>query len=183
MEFERSSRKPLSLQLTPLIDVMFILIIFFMLTSSFMKVESLELNLPSSAQKVAEKADVVHLFIQADGNMLLGKRRIDQAELDESLKRMFQKSPDTRVMLLTADGVTMQQLVNVMDNFYQSGGRSLFVKKWESPPAAALIKPEPVELWSGAQGTPPAETPMDAISNLPDPTIPAQLAPAAGGAR
>ena len=43
MEFERASRRKItSLVLTPLIDVMFILIIFFMLPTSFMRIESLE---------------------------------------------------------------------------------------------------------------------------------------------
>lgn len=146
----------MTLPLTPLIDVMFILIVFFMLTTSFMRVESLELNLPSVSPKPAEKTDVMHLFIQADGNMLLGKRRLDQAELTESLARMFKKDPDTRVMLLTAEGVTMQQLVNVMDNLYLAGGRSLFVRKWESAPEEALVKPQAVELWSPAEAQAPA---------------------------
>lgn len=182
MEFERSSRRSMTnLPLTPLIDVMFILIIFFMLTSSFMRVESLELNLPSVSPKPAESSQVVHLFIQADGNMLLGKRRIDQQELNESLVRMFKKDPNTKVMLLTADGVTMQQLVNVMDNFYSAGGQSLFVRKWESPPAAALIKAQPVELWSGAPSQPvqdAAPTPSAADAAA---AAAAVLAPAAGG--
>jgi biopolymer transport protein ExbD len=140
MDFERSSRRVITLPLTPLIDVMFILIIFFMLTSSFMRVESLELNLPSVSPKPVEKTDVMHLFIQADGNMLLGKRKLDQQELTESLSRMFKKDPNTKVMLLTAEGVTMQQLVNVMDNLYQAGGRSLFVRKWEAAPISAQLK-------------------------------------------
>jgi biopolymer transport protein ExbD len=138
MHFERTPRRTIrALQLTPLIDVMFILIIFFMLTSSFMRVESLELMLPSVSNKAAEKSDVMHLFIQANGDMLLGTRKLDQDELGESLSRMFEKDPGTRIMLLTADGVTMQQLVSMMDKVYQSGGRSLFVRKWDNAPAAA----------------------------------------------
>lgn len=139
MEFERAKRRRMmSLPLIPLIDVMFILIIFFMLTTSFMKIESLELMLPSSsAAKVVEKNEVMHLFIQANGDMLLGKRRIDQDELTTSLSRMFEKDPGTKVMMLTADGVTIQQLVNIMDRVYQSGGRSLFVRKWDKAPVDA----------------------------------------------
>ena len=133
MDFERSSRrKVMSLNLTPLIDVMFILIIFFMLTTTFMHIESLELNLPSvSAGKAAAKNEAMHLFIAANGDMMLGQRALDQKELTESLTRMFEKDPGTKIMLLTADGVTMQQLVNVMDRVYMAGGRSLFVRKWE----------------------------------------------------
>jgi biopolymer transport protein ExbD len=145
MEFERTARSKIrNLQLTPLIDVMFILIIFFMLTSTFMRIESLELMLPSAQSKAeGKKADVLHLFIRANGDMLLGQRNLDQGELTESLSRMFSKDPGTRIMLLTADGVTMQQLVNIMDRVYMAGGRSLFVRKWDSTvPSSPIVAKE-----------------------------------------
>ena len=153
MEFERSSRRKVrNLMLTPLIDVMFILIIFFMLTSSFMRIESLELLLPSAGSKSAVKADVLHLFIQADGDMLLGQRKLDQQELTESLSRMFEKDPNTRIMLLTAEGVTMQQLVNIMDRVYLAGGRSLFVRKWDtSSSSQGIMQSSQVQVKAGGQ--------------------------------
>jgi len=144
MEFERSRKKMTNLPLTPMIDIMFILIIFFMLTTTFMRIESLELMLPSAGAKPAEKSDVLHLFIQANGDMLLGQRKVDQDGLGDTLKRLFAKDPNTRVMLLTAEGVTMQQLVGIMDRIYVVGGRSLFVRKWETAPAAARQPAEPV---------------------------------------
>lgn len=131
MEFERTPRRYLHLQLTALIDVVFMLIIFFMLTTSFMRVESLELMLPTAAPSTAENSDVIHLFLRANGEMLLGSRKLDSEELTASLTRMFETDAGTRVMLLTADGVTMQQLVNVMDRIYMAGGKGLFVRKWE----------------------------------------------------
>jgi biopolymer transport protein ExbD len=122
-----------SLNLTPLIDVLFILIIFFMLTTSFMRIESMELILPSAASNAkasAAKQEVVRVFLSANGDMTLGQRKLKNSELDETLSRLFAKDPDTRIMLLTADGVTMQQLVNVMDRVSVLGGKSLFVRKW-----------------------------------------------------
>ena len=168
MEFERSrKRKTGSLNLTPMIDVMFILIIFFMLTTTFMRIESLELNLPSvSAKAAADKGEVMHLFIQANGDMLLGQRKVDQEELIESMKRLFEKDTNTKVMLLSAEGVTMQQLVGIMDRVYMAGGRSLFVRKWQSAPPAAT------------QPTAGAST----MIASPDATPAANLAPAAGTA-
>jgi biopolymer transport protein ExbD len=133
MEFERTSRlKIAGLNLIPLIDVLFILIIFFMLTTSFMRIESMELVLPSAAGKAAAKDDVVHLYIAANGDMALGQRKVDQDSLVESLSRMFERDPNTRIMLLTADGVTVQQLVTIMDRITMAGGRSLFVRKWDA---------------------------------------------------
>ena len=138
MDFQRTRRRTSgNLNLTPLIDVLFILIIFFMVTTSFMRVESMELILPSAAGKAAEKSEVVHVYIYASGEMALGQRKIDQTELDESLIRLFEKDPNTKIMLLTADGVTVQQLVNIMDRIYVMGGKSLFVRKWQDAPSEA----------------------------------------------
>lgn len=138
MEFERTTRRTMkSLPLVPMIDVMFILIIFFMLTTTFMKIESLELLLPSVSNKVAQqKDDTLRLFIKPDGNMVLGQRPVSADGLSASLARMFSEDPSARIMLLAANGVSMQQLVNVMDRVHMAGGRSLFVRKWEDVPSS-----------------------------------------------
>lgn len=133
MQFERNRRrKPINLNLTSLIDVLFILIIFFMLTTSFMRIESLELILPSAAGPASADSDIIHLYISADGDMSLGKRSVDKEALRETLSKMFTKDSETKVMLLTADGVSLQQLVDVMDQVYLSGGKSLMVRKWQA---------------------------------------------------
>lgn len=132
MDFEKTKRRSLiSPNLTALIDVLFILIIFFMLTTSFMRIESMELILPSAAGKASDKEGLVQLYVYANGDIAIGQRKIESAELNSSLAQLFEKDPDTRVMVLTADGVTVQQLVNVMDRVYMNGGKSLFVRKWD----------------------------------------------------
>ncbi|MCE2926328.1 MAG: biopolymer transporter ExbD [Rickettsiales bacterium] len=133
MDFARTPRRKIrALNLTPLIDVLFILIIFFMLTTSFMKIESMELILPSAAQKTAAKQgdEIVRLYLSASGDIALGQRKLGAEEIDETLSRIIVNNPDTRIMLLTADGVTMQQLVSMMDRVSLLGGKSLLVRKW-----------------------------------------------------
>lgn len=120
-----------SIPLTPLIDVTFILIIFFMLTTSFMRIESLELILPSAGGKAADKQEVIRLFLYENGDLQLGRRKLDPETLDDSLKAMFEKDSSTRIMLLTDKGVTMQQMVGAMDRIYAAGGQSVFVRKWK----------------------------------------------------
>lgn len=125
---KRSSMR--GLPLTPLIDVVFILIIFFMLTTTFMRVESLELILPSKGGKAADKQEVVRLYLYENGQMQLGSKKVDGDELDAALKALFEKDPKTKMMVLTAQGVTMQQMVAAMDRVNLAGGQSIFVRKW-----------------------------------------------------
>ena len=131
MEFTRTKRNTIrNLPLTPLIDIVFLLIIFFMLTSTFMKIESLELIMPSRGGRAAEKQEVVRLYLHENGDMKLGNRKLDADQLDASLKAMFAKDAGTKMMVLTEEGVTMQQMVAAMDRVNLAGGQSIFVRKW-----------------------------------------------------
>src|SRR5690606_29160828 len=92
LDFSRKrKRKPISLNLTPLIDVLFILIVFFMLTTSFMRIESLELILPSASSSTSKSNDTTHIFIAADGTITLGRRVVEQGELVRTVKRIFKR--------------------------------------------------------------------------------------------
>jgi len=61
----------------------------------------------------------------------LGEKTVEPEELSSLLIRLFGKDPSAPIMVLSADGVTMQQLVAVMDRVTIAGGRSLYVRKWE----------------------------------------------------
>lgn len=175
IEFERSPRRKIGeLNLTPLIDVLFILIVFFMLTTNYMRIESMELVLPSAAGNAVAKKEVVYLFLYANGDVALGQRKIGQDELMESLRRMFEKDADTKIMLLTADGVTMQQMVGAMDRINLAGGKNLLVRKWESAPVAATT-PKPVAVAAAAPAAVPhpvaEEHDVLTLSNEPPPKM------------
>lgn len=130
MNFERSNKKSVSgLLLTPLIDIVFILIIFFMLTTSFMRVESLELILPSKGGKAAQKQDVIKFMIYDNGEAQLSGKILKANEINASLRELFSKDENARIMILTGDNVSMQQLVSAMDQIYAAGGQSIFVRK------------------------------------------------------
>lgn len=131
MEFTRTKRNAMrGLPLTPLIDIVFLLIIFFMLTTTFMKVESMELIMPSKGGSSTEKQEVVRLYLYENGDIQLGKSKLDAAQLDEHLKAMFEQNASTKMMVLTEEGVTMQQMVSAMDRINLAGGQSIFVRKW-----------------------------------------------------
>lgn len=134
LELQRTRSRTRELPLTPLIDVVFILIIFFMLTTSFMKVESMELLLPSAkGSQAAEKTSLAHVFLQNDGSLLFGQRKVDREELERTLKSLFVHNPEQRVVLLSANAVSLQRLVELMDLVYLAGGKSVYVKAWNDP--------------------------------------------------
>lgn len=132
MQFERTTRKPRQIGLTPLIDVVFLLIIFFMLSTSFIKTESMEMSFPG-AQVVNEKPkSAIQIFVHDDERLFLGEEEVSVADLKAQLRLLLFKDPDRSVLVLTADGVTVQRLVSIMDDVYLMGGRNVSVANWKN---------------------------------------------------
>ena len=83
MKFRRQRRDELSVNLTPLIDVVFLLLIFFMVSTSFTRATQLAVNLPEAeGQPAPERTAKLELVIAADGVFTLNGREISSQPID-----------------------------------------------------------------------------------------------------
>ena len=121
--------------LTPLIDVVFLLLIFFMVTTTFDRHARLKVSLPeSSAKTTQQKDEPLVLSIDAKGNYFLNDRQIINQQLD-TLKQAIQKTiaenkQDTKdvALVLRADANTPHQsVVRAMDAASQLGMTKLSI--------------------------------------------------------
>ena len=129
MEMARAPRRTLSMNLTALVDIIFMLVIFFMLTTSFTASESMELSLPDRHAKGIAAFDVTQIRIMATGHVTVNDAYVDANGLSEALVTTLGNDPDARIAIFTTPGVSVQQLVSVMDMVYLSGGRNVQVEK------------------------------------------------------
>lgn len=144
ISFNRGISRTRELPLTPLIDVVFILIVFFMLTTSFMKIESMEMLLPSATSATPQPLPPIKtasIIIKNNGEIVLDQRVITPATLKNSLQKLFVRDPNQRVILYLADRVPLQRMVDVMDMVYLTGGGSVLVKEWASLAKHAPMQP------------------------------------------
>lgn len=132
MDFERSRRKQREMDLTPLIDIVFQLVIFFMLTTTFVVSESMELSLPSvggTAQNSTVGAEAFQIVITRGGAVAVNHQPINMDGLQNLLVDTLGNNPEQNIMILTTDGVSVQDLVRVMDMVYLTGGRNVQVDR------------------------------------------------------
>ena len=136
MDIERNRRPVRGISLTPLIDVMFFLIVFFMMSTSFVMSKSMELNLPSASQGKnkpgdgkASKDDAMLLRVQPDGAVTVAGKFYSLEALGSRLKEVLAAKPDQRFMILSTENVSVQQLVTVMDAIYLLGGKSVQIDR------------------------------------------------------
>jgi biopolymer transport protein ExbD len=126
MQFKRQSREEISVNLTPLIDVVFLLLIFFMVSTTFTKEARLTLNLPSAETGQHEKKapKIVDVMINEQGNYVVNGMSLvnNQADtLRRAIKRIS-KDDSTIPFVIAADALTPHQsVVTAMDVAGQLG--------------------------------------------------------------
>ena len=117
----RPPRKRPLISLTPLIDVVFILLVFFMLASSFLDWRAIDLNAPARAAAGSTAVEGALLVeIRPDGLRLAAETLTLDALAQRVAARLAAK-PEQRVLIKPAAGVTLQRTVNVLDRLKAAG--------------------------------------------------------------
>ena len=106
--------------LTPLIDVVFILLVFFMLASSFLDWHSIDLSPPTRGAAAAPMEGALLVEIRPKGLRVSGERMSLDA-LGERVRQRISKRPDQRVLVQPAPGVPLQDAVRVLDRLALAG--------------------------------------------------------------
>lgn len=108
------------ISLTPLIDVVFILLVFFMLASSFLDWRSIELNTPGSGQEGQRLEGTLLIEIRQDSLRLSGETLTPET-LIQRIKDLLAKNPDRRILVRPAENVIMQDTVTLLDSLAAAG--------------------------------------------------------------
>lgn len=113
-------RKRLRISLTPLIDVVFILLVFFMLASSFLDWRSIRLSAagPAGAPSSVQGALLVEL---TGADVRLSGEQMDIAALEARIAAHLEARPSQRVLIRPAPAVDMQRMVRVLDVLAAAG--------------------------------------------------------------
>lgn len=129
MEFERRERFARHVDLTALVDIVFHLMVFFMLTTTFVVSESMELSLPSGTATTVSHSEITRIVVQRNGGLLIGSTPVTSEQLQSSLFALLGEHPETRIVILSTPGVSVQELIAVLDMVYFAGGRNVQVDK------------------------------------------------------
>lgn len=124
--FDEPIRKRGMASLTPLIDVVFLLLIFFMLTTSFLQTQSLSVVTPApSAADLPKDARVVEIWLNGDGSIAIDGKPVERAALAQGLNEAIGERKDITVTILAERGSRTQALVSAVEAARQSGAKSV----------------------------------------------------------
>lgn len=121
----RSSREEPELNLIPMIDVLLVIIIFLMLTTTYSKFSGLEINLPTAdASKQNEQPNEIDVAVTANGQVLINKSPLVSADvgvITEALGRAAGGRPDPLIVINADAKATHQSVVDVMQAAQAAG--------------------------------------------------------------
>lgn len=117
--------KDTGLNLTPLIDIVFLLLVFFLLTTQFIEEDGIGVKLPSSNSVTTRDRDEVAIAITQKGDLFVQGQRLPLASLITKLEEVL--GADTTVVVRGDREVDLQILVSVMEKAKQAGAARLVV--------------------------------------------------------
>lgn len=111
----------IGLDMTPMLDIVFIMLIFFIVSTSFVREAGISVNAPSA--ETAEQQDSANIFIaiNADGAVWIDRRQVDIRTVRAIVARLHASNPDGSVVIQADRQASTEQLMQVMDQVRLAG--------------------------------------------------------------
>ncbi|WP_416305477.1 ExbD/TolR family protein [Neptunicella sp. SCSIO 80796] len=109
------------IDLTPMLDVVFIMLIFFIVTASFVKESGIDVNRPEAATAVKKDRANILVAISDKGEIWINKRRIDVRAVQANIERLHAENPQGTVVIQADKKATTDTLIKVMDSARAAG--------------------------------------------------------------
>lgn len=103
------------INMTPMLDVVFILLIFFIVTASFVKEAGIEVNRPEAHTAVKKERANILVAISDKGDIWINKRRVDVRSVQANIERLKAENPQGTVVIQADKKATTDVLIKVMD--------------------------------------------------------------------
>ncbi|KRO69859.1 MAG: biopolymer transporter ExbD [Gammaproteobacteria bacterium] len=130
MKFRQVRRELPALNLTPLIDIVFLLLIFFMVTTSFSRETRLLVSLPEASGSAENATESIEVLVDKEGGYAINGRRLVNAEVDSLVRGLELESGGdvSLLVVLVADAeVQHQSVVTAMEAIGRAGFASLSI--------------------------------------------------------
>jgi len=115
------------INITPLTDVMMVLLVIFMVTTPLIMKASIDINLPKAHVKKAAAVENLQITLTSDGKLYVNRRTIKITELEPYLRRFFRDGGDPKVTISADKRVPYGDAVKVLDIARQAGATKLLL--------------------------------------------------------
>jgi biopolymer transport protein ExbD len=124
---KQRQRLKVEIPLTSLIDIVFLLLIYFLLTTNFMVEEGIKIKLPQAKASAPQTEEVIVVYVDRQGRAFLGTQEVSLAMLFDRLREMIGEKQNKLVVIRADRAVILNKAVKVMDVAKAAGAGRLLL--------------------------------------------------------
>ena len=130
MNFGEKTRKRVTINITSLVDILIVLLLFFMLTTQFIHMERLNLNI-SPGNQIANSDSApeakIKIILIGDGKFTLNGREFNLLQLREKIKPLLEDASERNIIIACKNKAYLQDVVLAIDYIKAAGGKNVSI--------------------------------------------------------
>ena len=123
----KGRRQQLDLNIAPLIDMVFILLIFFLVTTSFVKESGVDIDRPSAATAAVQEKAAIMIGVTKDNQIYMENRQIDIRAVRANVERALAENPEGTVVIVADKYSRTGVAIEVMDACRMAGAEAVSI--------------------------------------------------------
>lgn len=116
-----------TIDMTPMLDIVFIMLIFFIVTTSFVKEAGIDVNKPKAAQAQSKPSATIFIAVRANGEVWMDKRPVDIERISANIERLVAESPTDTVIVQADREAKHGVVVKVLDQIKTAGNYTISI--------------------------------------------------------
>ena len=128
--YEEEKKELISINITPLIDIVFLLLIFFMLATSFIQKSTIEVNLSSGTSQSIEKKNVIKIILKKDGNIYLNTKLIDLLNIKKEITKKLEQNSNYIFLIKCHKKVEVQKIIRLIEEIRLAGTNKIQLRNF-----------------------------------------------------
>ena len=120
--YQREEKELISINITPLIDIVFLLLVFFMLATSFIQKSTIEINLSSGKTvKIDNAKNTAIVILNKKGLIYLNNKLIKVTNIRNEIKNIIEKNPKYKILIKSHKKVPVQKVIRLIEEVRLAG--------------------------------------------------------------
>ena len=120
--YQKEEKELISINITPLIDIVFLLLVFFMLATSFIQKSTIEVNLSSGKTvEIENQKNTVVLILNKKGQVYLDKKLINISNIRNEITNIIEKNPKYKILIKSHKKIAVQKVIRLIEEVRLAG--------------------------------------------------------------
>ena len=130
--YQKEEKELISINITPLIDIVFLLLVFFMLATSFIQKSTIEVNLSSGETvQIENQKNNVILILNKKGQVYLNNKLINISNIKNEIIKIIDNKPEHKILIKSHKKIAVQKVIRLVEEVRLAGTDNIKLENLE----------------------------------------------------